>query len=243
MTRMILISGWAHPSALLQPLADHLADVAEVVLTSPSELWTLSGQGRDPGLYSCALEALIRKQAVPVVLAGWSLGGMIALETALRCPDRISRMVSLSSAARFFSPERGALGVTPARIRTLAKGLQRDWTSTLQGFYASVHSPFPLADSQLAARMRSACGNELDELLLGLDYLATRDLTDRAHTLSCPLLVLHGGQDRVVEPGLGRALAHQVPQAVLKVWEAEGHALPERNPKWVADAIRAFLVT
>ncbi len=46
------------------------------------------------------IEALIKQQPVParaIVLAGFSQGGAIVLQTALRCPERLAGVIALSS--------------------------------------------------------------------------------------------------------------------------------------------------
>ena len=63
--RLVIVGGWAHPPAALQPLMQHLTERRNVVVL-PAEPEALDGLATD----------------VPFTLTGWSLGGILALEYA-----------------------------------------------------------------------------------------------------------------------------------------------------------------
>jgi predicted esterase YcpF (UPF0227 family) len=48
-------------------------------------------------LLASRLDAIFREAKQPVLLVGWSLGGMFAREIACRCPDKIRAVVTLGS--------------------------------------------------------------------------------------------------------------------------------------------------
>jgi alpha-beta hydrolase superfamily lysophospholipase len=168
----------------------------------------LPGHGRSPGrrgwipawsaFRSAVLEVLERigadddgGAARPFVL-GHSLGGTIALDLALRQPERV-RGVIVSN------PALGAGGVAPWRL-LLARSLTALWPgfSLSTGIPLSACSRDPAVLDRLAADplCHSRCSARL-----ATEFLATaRQLLLRADRLRSPLLLLQSGADTITPP-------------------------------------------
>jgi pimeloyl-ACP methyl ester carboxylesterase/predicted glycosyltransferase len=71
------------------------------------------------------------------------------------------------------------------------------------------------------------------------DHHGRRTLSGLARNLSCPVLVIHGGRDRIVPPRDGRALA-RLSNGELEVVTEGGHFLHARKPVQVNLALREF---
>jgi pimeloyl-ACP methyl ester carboxylesterase len=93
---VLLIPGWKAPEATMGPLRRYLA-----WLGHDARHWGLGrNRGRpeaDTELLAERVEALARKASRPVALVGWSLGGVIARETARLVPRSVSQVITYGS--------------------------------------------------------------------------------------------------------------------------------------------------
>ena len=55
--------------------------------------------GSVPSAYAVALASRLARQKHPTILVGWSMGGIVALETAIHFPELVRRLVLISSCA------------------------------------------------------------------------------------------------------------------------------------------------
>lgn len=211
---LIAIAGWAHPAESLEPLADLLRDVCDVQ--------TISAADFDP-------HAPLRS---PVLLLGWSLGGLLALEAAAAQPDAVQGLILINSTARFTVSHDWPHGLPAGELRALGRALRHDVATALHGFFTlcAYHHPLlPTAPLPLPA------------LHKGLRHLAETDLRPLLARVSGPVLVLHAREDAVIPIGAGQALAAGLPRARLVVCEGIGHDLPVRAPGRVAAPVREFI--
>ena len=56
-----------------------------------------------------------------------------------------------------------------------------------------------------------------------LDAFLVHETLDRLHAVTAPTLVLSGGQDLLIPPLYGRAVAEAISGAVFEVWDEEAH--------------------
>lgn len=128
-TAAILIPGWKAPEASMGPLRLFLRSRG-----CDARHWGLGTNQGDAEGYSELLarrvEALVRRRKAPVVMIGWSLGGVIAREVARAMPAAVSRVVTYGSpviGGPTFTPAADAYGAEEcARISELIVELNRD---------------------------------------------------------------------------------------------------------------------
>ncbi len=112
---------------------------------------------------------------------GISMGGRIALELALSCPDRVGRLVLVSTSAA----GRGKVTVSwPARLL-----LPLRWAGLLRGRYPQPRYAY--------LRQRQAS--------------ASYDATDRLGDIRVPALILHGRRDRSMPADLAERMHTGIP--------------------------------
>lgn len=172
-------------------------------------------------------------------LAGYSMGGRIALHVALTAPERISRLVLVATTAGI--PEDDERAARRQADEALAARIA---SQPLEAF-ATAWAAQPLFAGQSpevrelarADRLR----NEPAGLAASLRGVGTGTMTplwDRLGTLTMPVDVVVGEQDGKFRT-LGERLCAVLPRARLTVIPGAGHALPLEAPAEIAAVIEA----
>jgi alpha-beta hydrolase superfamily lysophospholipase len=139
------------------------------------------------------VDAAVEAQGEPVFLLGQSLGGLIALEYALRRPEGLAGVLA-------HSPALMPTGVGNAFLAWLARRLSTAWPtfSVRVPFAPEPHSgenprpTDPLVHGRLSARAAT-------EAMAAISWTVAH-----AADLRVPLLVVHGTEDRIVDVGGSR---------------------------------------
>ena len=186
--------------------------------------------------FSADLAALLDHLEIDkAVLLGISIGGLIALDFALRNKARVSSLILADTAARIGTPE-----LWQTRMDTLR-----------------VHGMAHLADSILARWFASDFAAGYPTQFQGLRTLFTRnsvagytaacaalrdaDLRAEVSQIIVPALVLCGAQDAATPPEVVQELAGSLPNADFAILPGAGHTPPIEQPQIMADQINAFL--
>jgi malonyl-CoA O-methyltransferase len=229
MRTLICISGWAFPATDHDPDAIPLPEDFSVVHTSPAELLRAGMGSAEPGapgsVYCRGLAHIVNECDEPYAIMGWSMGAIIACEAVCKLDLTVDRLVLLSATARFCADAGYPCGVPVSRVRAMKAGLRRDPDAVLRAFYADVFFPDAIPDSQLHARIHETLKYGIDEAAHGLQYLIDTDLRECAGKLSIPVLIAHGGQDRIIPADAGERLARIIPGSAFIRCPDAGHRL------------------
>lgn len=76
-----------------------------------------------------------------VVLAGWSLGTLVALEAADALGKDLSALVLISACARFSLSRDNPYGTDPRRMKLMIRRLERERPEVLEEFFSSMFEP------------------------------------------------------------------------------------------------------
>ncbi|EMI54944.1 biotin biosynthesis protein (BioH) [Rhodopirellula sallentina SM41] len=165
----------------------------------------------------------------PCVLAGWSIGGMLALEAATGVADG-SMLCLIGSTARFVAGDDTPHGVPMAEVRSMSISFRRKPEETLANFDVQAALPH-----DLIARAEPFDGDQDDcrKLADGLKYLRDADLRETASRVRVPTLILHGQEDRVISVDAADDLSRRLETSHVRRMEAVGHDLPVRCPEWI----------
>ncbi len=172
-------------------------------------------------------------------VAGYSMGGRIALHVALAHPERVARLVLVSATAGIEDPADRAL--RRARDEELAAWTERHTIAE----FADRWGAQPLFAGQSPEVAAAARADRLDNdpahlaaALRGIGTGVMEPVWDRLGSLTMPVTVLAGERDDKFV-ALGRRLADGLPDATLVVVPGAGHALTLEAPAAVAAALAA----
>jgi len=228
-----LLPGWGQGPAAMAPLVAALAPSHQVSVPA----WPGMGASRPErcgGDTAALADALAPAQAAPASLIGWSLGGLIALATAARHPDRVRRVVLLAATPRFISAE-GWPGVDPALFDRFAGGVDADPAGARDRFL-SLQVAAGAGQRQTVRRLRWAAARDgepdASALQAGLALLRTLDLRAVVPTLRCPIDAILAGADPLVPVGLAPHL--RTLGVRTRVIAGLGHAPLVTDPETVA---------
>ena len=211
---------WAAQSAGLAHLAEiHIADVTT--------------QDSTAAMAEDALRAMPARFAV----AGFSLGGFVAMEVLRLAPERVAGLALISSSARA-EPQEALAG----RQKSIDLA-QRDFARLLTNMRPFMLSPANIGNPGLNAA--------LDAMMLevGAEAFArqSRAVMGRADSrallpsITCPTLLVCGRDDKVTPPKYSEEMAAAVPGAVLELLDQVSHLSLMEAPDRITELLKAWL--
>ncbi|MEO1400474.1 MAG: alpha/beta hydrolase [Cyanobacteria bacterium J06635_1] len=186
------------------------------------------------------------------LVLGWSLGGILAMELALRHPDRVRGLILVATAARprgshpaitwqdnLYTGLAGVLNwarpAWPWNIETWGK-------RSLFRYLIQQHTPHAyqrLATEGVSAYLQtSAQATQALNQALRQGYNRLPDL----QRLTSPCLMLCGEQDRHITAASSRETAHHIPDCECRCYPNTAHLFPWEIPEQMNQDIAAWLV-
>ena len=198
----------------------------------------LPAHGRSDGIgrqriedYSNDVLALMDELRIfRAVLIGHSMGGAIALDTAIRHPTRVLGLGMIGSGAR--------LPLDPAILRNAAQ--EANFPVALKQI--GEHS-FAAATSARLKELALARMAEVRSAVLHGDLLAC-DAFDRMADLrgvDSPTVIICGVEDQMTPPKYSQYLHQQIADSVLHIVKDAGHMVMLEQPDHVAGHLAQFL--
>lgn len=241
---LVLLHGWAMHGGLFAPLVEALRTRFTLhVVDLPGH-----GGSRDSAtpLQPAAIVAALAPQLPSALWAGWSLGGLVALQAAATPGLAARGLIMLAASPRFVHGEDWPAGMDPAIFRGFARELRLDYRATLDRFLMlEAQGSDHLREELRLLRQEVFVRGEPAAAVLqqGLALLEASDLRDLLPALPCPSLWLAGRRDRLVSPAAMQAAAALAPGAHYVEIAGGGHAPFLTHAGEVAEAIAAFAGT
>jgi pimeloyl-ACP methyl ester carboxylesterase len=162
-------------------------------------------------------------------LAGWSMGGWIAMRVALDEPQAIRRLIVYDSAGLRFDlayDPNVFWADTPEKLATLNALLSPGKHPVLAGFIER-------AVLRALARNGWVIQRSLHSMMAGADLL-----DGKVSELKMPFLIVWGKQDQITPVALGYQLHAEAPQSLLEIYDGCGHlaareCVPRLGPRTV----------
>ncbi len=174
----------------------------------------------------------------PIVLCGLSMGGYIAFQFWRRHAARLRGLVLCDTRAVADTP-----AAADGRREMAARVLREGPSPLVESMLPRLFVPATLRERpDLVERIRGVMmGHDPRGLAAALLGMAERpDVTRWLGSITCPTLVLVGGEDVISPPTEMRGLAQAIPGAPLVEIAGCGHMSPVERPAEVTAAMREF---
>lgn len=237
---IVLINGLSSPSVAWFRLVPLLAPQHRVLTLD--NLGTGRTRARSQphtmAMLADAVADVIAASGEPTVhVLGISLGGLIAQQLTLERPRSVSSLtlVSTHAGAPHMVNDQDSLAAL-SRASTLGPEERNRYLTRL--VYAPT-TPQERIEEDMAVRAQYPTSEQgyADQLAGTREWERLDDL----HTITCPTLIVHGENDRLVSPRNGRSLREHIPGAQLAVLPDCGHQLFTDQPEAGAGAVLKFL--
>jgi pimeloyl-ACP methyl ester carboxylesterase len=196
----------------------------------------LPGHGRSDGPlrtsaqeYAAWLDSFIRALDIKIFfLAGHSLGGAIAQEFGRAFPRSAAGLILAGTGTHAI--------IAPEYLHMLRQNFSAAVKASCLTAYAS-----GAADAVYVQGSEMLTRNGPDALYSDLQAYKAFDSRPWAATLSLPVLVLCGSDDRITPPADSEELIRLMPQALLKIIPGAGHMVMMEAPGEFNKAVKAFI--
>ncbi|MHA2032414.1 MAG: alpha/beta fold hydrolase [Candidatus Kariarchaeaceae archaeon] len=173
------------------------------------------------------------------ILIGESMGGRVAINAALRHPERFDGLILIGSPCSLKPP------MSDEEYLKMQTMLRNQYDDFIEEF---VRTAIPEPNSEHLIRWgKDICHRT--EIEAAIRYLRVFEGPDEIQTdlpldrVTLPTLVIHGTLDYLVSLEEGKTLASTIPNAIIKVFEDTGHVPSITKPNQVVEAIEDWLET
>ena len=163
------------------------------------------------------------------ILIGWSMGGMIALKTAVLSPEKVKALVLVSTTPKFVSSPDYPYGLPLALLRNLKKKIR---LIGVKAFHA-----LAFKDLQIPGLVETPI-EQAEKELAELEQVDLRELPAR---IEVPTLIIHGNKDPIVSVESAEYLAKNISGSELHIYDNVGHAPFLEKPKHFNQCLREFI--
>jgi len=181
-----------------------------------------------------------------VTLVGWSLGVSLILKLCSLAPAHVDSLVLVDGTPALVAREAFPYGLPPAVVKRMLRLISTNYSQALSIFYQLL-----LSDTEEEMDHRE----EVWDLLTDNHYLphqevasallmdfAREDLRGELEKVTVPVLLVHGGKDRICLPGAARYMKGQLKHAEILFFPEAGHAPFLTHAEFFNRQLKKFLV-
>jgi pimeloyl-[acyl-carrier protein] methyl ester esterase len=164
-----------------------------------------------------------------ILIVGWSMGGMIALQLAAEYPEKVKALVLVSTTPKFIQSNDWQHGLPTAILRRLQKRIKIEGIRAFHSLIFDLSKENPgLADLSV---------EQAEKELAELEKIDLRGLLPE---IKQPTLIIHGDQDHICLPGAGAYLHENIPQSKLVVFPGIKHVPFLEAPDLFRNTVKEF---
>jgi pimeloyl-ACP methyl ester carboxylesterase len=229
---LLLLPGMLNDARVWAPVQAALGDAAEIRIADVTVDTTIPQMAARAWAQVADVSPERR-----LVVAGFSMGGYVALEMLSAPSRRVDALALIDTSARPDTPE-----TLVVREKTIA-AIERDYPKFIDGLVKfTTHTSYQAdAAAMEALRAMKRDVGAATAIAQNRAVMARRDQRAFVPGLALPTVVMVGDEDRVTPPALAEELAGLIPGARLVRITDSGHMAPLEQPRQVADALRSLL--
>lgn len=195
--------------------------------------------------YTDYLIKLLDALGIPkAIVAGNSLGGYIAWATAIRYPDRVSKLVLVDASGYPYQAESVPIAFKLSQNK-LAKILLKNFIPKfiVRSSIENVYGDPSLVSDDLVDRYYQLALREGNRAAISERFTQTQpgDLRFKLGELTVPTLLLWGGKDKLIPLHVGEQFKKDIPHSTLVVFDELGHVPHEEAPETTLSPVLAFI--
>ena len=238
---IVLIHGWACDESIWQETKNYLEQKCRLYTINLPLMKNIHSY-RD-----AVIELIEQKGLTRVVLVGWSMGSLVAIQVAGYLLHKVQGLVIVSGMSKFIAEtptqvlsgrdslydtdsENNELypgGIPSVLVSKMKKQLSKNPERILNDFYKLMFSSKEQAqglDGKIIDNHLSR-GRiwDLLEAQSGLDFLMEADVRAYLQNITCPTLLLHGEEDNLCPLKGANFIERQLPCAQLVSYPGVGH--------------------
>jgi pimeloyl-ACP methyl ester carboxylesterase len=225
--QLILIPGRLNDDGLWRHQVDALKDVCRPVVADVT-------RGRSFAELAASVLTMAEDQ---FALAGFSFGGIVAMDMVRQAPERIRRLALLDTTMMPDTEESLAARRKTADMAERATRFH-GFSDQLAGAYLA---PQNRENMELVAEIRAMTERLGADVFARQTRLPRPDNREVLAALACPVLVACGQEDVLTTPESHREMASLIPGANLVMIPDAGHMTPLEQPEAVTTALRNWL--
>lgn len=226
--RLILLPGLAGDETMWRAQSAALAAWAPVVTGAHMRHDTIEAMAA----------AVLRDNEGTLVLAGASMGGMVAMEAVRQAPARIAGLALMGTSARPESPEMRQLRENAIGLFAQGRAAEVIEANVAFAFHADQARDAVLVRSYLDFVLRAGAGQLIRQ---NRAVMARPDARGHLPHVRCPTLVMCGEDDQLTPPECAREIAGLVPRSRFVAVPRAGHMLTMEQPEFVNATLAAWL--
>ncbi len=245
-------AGRGAPLVLIHGLADdHRAwrrTLPDLMLRHRLILYDLRGHGQtslgdpDGSLRQLSEDLIALLDGLGVeqpAIAGFSLGGTVAMRAAIDHPDRVGRLALVATSSRV---GRSAAGWYRERVAMVERKDPR-LRETLDRDTADVYAQAPsqVDEGILIRRQSTADPRGYANACAAMAALNAAPLDPELPRIQAPTLIVASTLDQHCPPKAAEIIAAGIEGSRLEIFAGAGHAIPVEKPHELAAAVNSFL--
>jgi pimeloyl-[acyl-carrier protein] methyl ester esterase len=240
---LLMIHGWGVNSEIWTSLVDELKLFVSVYLVD------LPGMGGSSSISPYTLDNIAKeiKANVPIKkinILGWSLGGQVAMNLAIKMPEFVEKLILMSTTPCFVEKKDWPYGVNKQIFLNFEMEAQQNLNNTLTKFF--LIQTRDIDDSKNVMRFLKNTFIELrDENKSGmqsaLNVLRETDLRDEVKKIDKPTLIITGGKDRLTSSKASIWLYEKIKGATLNEIKGANHMPFISHKEKMTESVKKFL--